>query len=71
MQLHELGVLKGRRPEQAFLVRAVRRDVGDAEPEIMLRIGFAPLRAEQMSIYELRFRAGGCETRAVPPLDSE
>ncbi|MBN1238674.1 MAG: hypothetical protein JXB36_09235 [Gammaproteobacteria bacterium] len=69
-QLHELGVLKGKRPEQAWLVRVARRPAG-AEPEIMLRVGFSLLRPEQLAIYELRFRASGMETRAVPPLDTQ
>lgn len=66
-RLHELGALQGARPEQAYFVRVARR-VGDPEPEILLRIGFALLRPSQFSIYELRFRDGGSETRAVPPL---
>jgi uncharacterized protein len=68
-KLHELDILKGRRPEQSFFVRVARR--AGQDHEIMLRVGFALLRASEFSIYELRFRAGRSETRAVPPLDTE
>jgi uncharacterized protein len=68
-RLHELDLLKGRNPEQSFFVRVARR-VGQ-EPEVLLRVGFALRRPSEFSIYELRFRADGSETRAVPPLDTE
>ncbi len=62
--LHAEGILAGERADQSFFVR-VRRTAD----VIVLRLGFAVLRARRFEVYEIRYGSGGMTTRAIPPLD--